>query len=88
MTRSMSGNSARTARDRRSAGRVVVIESVTHFLVAAVFLAVAGLISLLPPRSVVQDVFGWVWPPALLILVVWMIIRARRQLRSRGARCS
>ena len=26
----------------------------------AVFLAVAGLISLLPPGSVVQDVFGWV----------------------------
>ena len=52
----------------------------------AVFLAVAGLISLLPPGSVVQDVFGWVWPPVLFGLVVWMIIRARRQLRSRAAR--
>ena len=52
----------------------------------AVFLAVAGLISLLPPGSVVQDVFGWVWPPVLFGLVVWMIIRARRQLGSRGAR--
>ena len=52
----------------------------------AVFLAVAGLISLLPPGSVVQDVFGWVWPPVLFGLVVWMFIRIRRQLRSRGAR--
>jgi pimeloyl-ACP methyl ester carboxylesterase len=52
----------------------------------AAFLAVAGLISLLPPGSVVQDVFGWVWPPVLFGLVVWMFIRVRRQLRSRGAR--
>jgi pimeloyl-ACP methyl ester carboxylesterase len=52
----------------------------------AAFMAVAGLISLLPPRSVVQDVFGWVWPPVLFGLVVWMIIRVRRQLRSRSAR--
>jgi hypothetical protein len=49
-------------------------------------MAVAGLISLLPPGSVVQDVFGWVWPPVLFGLVVWMFIRSRRQLRSRGAR--
>jgi pimeloyl-ACP methyl ester carboxylesterase len=47
------------------------------------FMALAGLISLLPSHSVVQDVFGWVWPPVLLGLVVWMIVRARRQLRSR-----
>jgi len=52
----------------------------------AVFFAVAGLISLLPTGSVVQQVFGWVWPPLLLALVVWMIIRARRQLRSRTRR--
>ena len=52
----------------------------------AAFMAVAGLISLLPPGSVVQDVFGWVWPPVLFGLVVWMFIRSRRQLRSRGAR--
>jgi hypothetical protein len=51
----------------------------------AVFFAVAGLVSL-RGSDAVRDVFGWVWPPALLALVVWMIIRARRQLRSRGAR--
>ena len=52
----------------------------------AAFMAVAGLISLLPPGSVVQDVFGWVWPPALFGLVVWMFLSARRHMRSRVAR--
>ena len=52
----------------------------------AVFFALAGLISLLPPGSVVQKVFGWVWPPLLLGLVVWVFIRARRQLHSRTRR--
>jgi hypothetical protein len=52
----------------------------------AVFFALAGLISLLPPGSVVQKVFGWVWPPLLLGLVVWMFIRTRRQLHSRTRR--
>jgi pimeloyl-ACP methyl ester carboxylesterase len=52
----------------------------------AVFFAVDGLISLLPPGSAVQNVFGWVWPPVLFGLVVWIILRTRRQLRSRGAR--
>lgn len=28
------------------------------------------------------EVLTWVWPPALLALVPWMLIRARRQLRS------
>jgi pimeloyl-ACP methyl ester carboxylesterase len=51
----------------------------------AVFMGLAGLISLIG-YDPVQQVFGWVWPPVLLGLIVWMIIRARRQLRSRGAR--
>ncbi len=52
----------------------------------AVFLTLAGLISLLPPDSVGQEVFGWVWPPLLLGLVMWMTVRAHRQLRSRTRR--
>ena len=32
------------------------------------------------------SVLSWVWPPALLALVVWMVVRARRQLRSRSGR--
>jgi len=27
---------------------------------------------------------GWVWPPAVLALVAWMVIRSRRDLRSRA----
>jgi peptidoglycan/LPS O-acetylase OafA/YrhL len=48
----------------------------------AVFFALAGLISLLGSDTV-RHVFGWVWPPVLLGLVVWMIIPARKQLHSR-----
>ena len=51
----------------------------------AVFFAVAGLVSLLGSDAL-RDLFGWVWPPALLVLVVWMIFRIRRQMLSRGAR--
>ena len=29
---------------------------------------------------------GWTWPPALFVLVVWMLSRVRRQLHSRSAR--
>jgi pimeloyl-ACP methyl ester carboxylesterase len=51
----------------------------------AVFFTLAGLISLLGSDTA-SKVFGWVWPPVLLGLVVWMIIRARKELRSRTAK--
>jgi pimeloyl-ACP methyl ester carboxylesterase len=51
----------------------------------AVFFTLAGLISLIGSDSV-NSVFGWVWPPVLLGLVVWMIMQARRQLHSRTRR--
>ncbi len=52
----------------------------------AAFMAVMGLAvtSAVPPPC--TTVFGWVWPPALFALVVWMFVRVRRQLRSRIAR--
>jgi len=53
--------------------------------VPAVFMALAGLVSLIG-SDVVRDVIGWVWPPVLLGLVVWMFIRTRRQLRRRSGR--
>ena len=31
-----------------------------------------------------RDVLNWLWPPALLALVIWMFIQARRQLQSRS----
>lgn len=33
-----------------------------------------------------REVLNWVWPPAVLALVVWMVIRARRQLPTRNRR--
>jgi pimeloyl-ACP methyl ester carboxylesterase len=48
----------------------------------AVFMGLAGVLVLLVPDTVV-DALGWVWPPALLVLVVWVFLRARRDLRSR-----
>jgi pimeloyl-ACP methyl ester carboxylesterase len=51
----------------------------------AVFMGMAGLASL-SGSAAVHDLLSWVWPPALFGLVVWMFVRARRQLRSRSAR--
>jgi pimeloyl-ACP methyl ester carboxylesterase len=49
------------------------------------FMGLGGLL-LLGFGSSVQGVLGWVWPPALLVLVVWMIARSRQQLHSRAGR--
>jgi pimeloyl-ACP methyl ester carboxylesterase len=51
----------------------------------ALFLGLSGLL-LVAFGSSVHDVLNWVWPPALLALVIWMIVRANRQLRSRSKR--
>ena len=53
--------------------------------VPAAFMALAGL-ALLIGSEAVHDLLSWVWPPALFGLVVWMFLRARRQLRNRSAR--
>src|SRR3712207_8962294 len=37
---------------------------------------------LLAPDERAMSVLGWVWPPALLALAGWMLLRARRHLRS------
>jgi pimeloyl-ACP methyl ester carboxylesterase len=49
----------------------------------AVFMGLSGVMVLLGPHALVNDVLAWVWPPALLVLVVWMFRRARRELHSR-----
>jgi hypothetical protein len=51
----------------------------------AAFMGVGGLI-LIVFGSTVHDVLDWMWPPALLALVVWMFVAAHRQLRSRSRR--
>jgi alpha/beta hydrolase fold len=49
-------------------------------------MGLAGGIVLMGLGPEARDVLGWVWPPVLLGLVIWMFIRARRQLRSRTRR--
>jgi pimeloyl-ACP methyl ester carboxylesterase len=49
----------------------------------ALFMGVSGLL-LVWFGAPVDTVFSWVWPPALLALVIWMFFRVRRELRSRS----
>jgi pimeloyl-ACP methyl ester carboxylesterase len=51
----------------------------------ALFMGLGGLL-LLAFGSSVRPVLNWVWPPAMLAVAIWMIVRARRQLRSRSRR--
>ncbi len=51
----------------------------------ALFMALGGFL-LMAFGSPAQEVLAWVWPPVLLVLVVWMVVRAPRQLRSRSGR--
>ena len=46
------------------------------------FMGLSGALVLLAPDSF-MDALGWVWPPALVVLVVWVWARARRDLHSR-----
>jgi pimeloyl-ACP methyl ester carboxylesterase len=52
-------------------------------VVPAIFMATAGALVLVAPDTVV-DALGWVWPPALVVMVVWVWRHARRELRSRA----
>jgi pimeloyl-ACP methyl ester carboxylesterase len=49
---------------------------------AAMGISGAGLIALAPGGGAL-GALGWVWPPLLLVLVTWMIVRARRRPVSR-----
>jgi pimeloyl-ACP methyl ester carboxylesterase len=51
----------------------------------ALFMGLGGLL-LVGFGSSVREVLSWVWPPALLALVIWMIVRARQHLHSRSRR--
>jgi pimeloyl-ACP methyl ester carboxylesterase len=51
----------------------------------ALVMGLGGLL-LLVFGSPAREVLSWVWPPALLALAIWMIVRAHRQLRSRSRR--
>lgn len=51
----------------------------------ALLMGLGGLL-LVGFGSPVHQVLDWVWPPAMLALAVWMIVRVHRQLPSRGGR--
>jgi len=51
----------------------------------ALFMGVGGLLLMWFGPSA-DEALNWVWPPALLALVIWMFTRARRQLHSRSRR--
>jgi pimeloyl-ACP methyl ester carboxylesterase len=51
----------------------------------ALFMGLGGLL-LIGVGSPSRAVLNWVWPPALLALVIWMFLRVRRQLHSRSGR--
>ena len=54
-------------------------------LVPAVFFSVGGLVLAVGDSSV-REAIDWVWPPTQFLLVIWMLRRMRRDLRSRSAR--
>ena len=51
----------------------------------ALFMGLSGLV-VVAFGSGVDAALGWVWPPALLALVVWMFLRVRRQMGSPSGR--
>jgi pimeloyl-ACP methyl ester carboxylesterase len=51
----------------------------------ALFMGLGGLL-LVSFGSQVDQVLSWVWPPAMLALAVWMLVRVHRQLQSRFGR--
>jgi pimeloyl-ACP methyl ester carboxylesterase len=53
--------------------------------VPAAFMGLGGLL-LLAFGSPMREVLSWVWPPVLLALVIWMAMRIRRDMASRGGR--
>jgi pimeloyl-ACP methyl ester carboxylesterase len=50
---------------------------------AAYFLIIGAGLLVFAPSSDTLTLLGWVWPPVLLALVVWMFVQARKHLRSR-----
>jgi pimeloyl-ACP methyl ester carboxylesterase len=50
---------------------------------AAAMASAGGAILLFAPTG---NPLGWVWPPALVALVAWMVVQARRNLDSRARR--
>ena len=51
----------------------------------ALFLGVGGVL-LVVFGSPMREALSWIWPPTLLVLVLWMLHRTRKEMPSRGGR--
>ncbi len=52
-------------------------------VVPAALMALAGAALLIfRPDANAMNLLGWIWPPALIALAIWMAVQARRSLRS------
>ncbi len=57
----------------------------TWMVVPALFLGIIGLgLIVFQPGPAAMDLLSWIWPPALAVLAVWMIMQVRRNLHGRG----
>ena len=57
----------------------------TWMVVPALFLEIIGLgLMVFQPGPAAMDLLSWIWPPALAILAVWMLMQIRRNLQGRG----
>jgi pimeloyl-ACP methyl ester carboxylesterase len=53
--------------------------------VPALFLGSIGVFLIVAqPGPAAMDVLAWIWPPALLVLAVWMVMQVRHHLRGRS----
>ena len=56
-------------------------------IVPSAFMGLIGLaLIVFKPGAGFMDALAWLWPPAVVILVVWMVVQARRSLKSRAGR--
>ena len=53
--------------------------------IPALVMGLGGLLLIVFGASV-REALDWVWPPVMLALAIWMIVRVRRQLQSRSGR--
>lgn len=57
----------------------------TWTIVPAAFLGLVGIgLVVLRPGPAGMDLLGWIWPPALLVLAIWMVRQIRSRLHGRG----
>src|SRR4051812_21926691 len=54
------------------------------YVPAAALAGVGAILVVLQPGPSVMDLLGWVWPVALAVLAMWMLVQLRRELHGVG----